>query len=91
MNAIGIFFKIIGYTIWFGAGIWGFFLCLAIISKVAGYGGIVVALVLGPVTFTAAPFYAGFVWDDWFPLILNYGGSIAGITLIGIGDAISKE
>ena len=91
MNAIGGFFKTIGYIVWFGTGIWGFFLCLAIISKVAGFWGIVAALFLGPITFVAAPLYAGFAWDNWFPLVLNYGGGIAAMIIIGIGSAMSKE
>jgi hypothetical protein len=69
----------------------GFVLCLGIISKAAGFWGLVAALFLGPITFVAAPLYAGFAWDNWFPLVLNYGGGIAAAVLLGIGSALSND
>lgn len=87
---IGGIFKVIGMTIWVGTGLWGFFLCLAIISKAAGFWGIVAAIFLGPITFIAAPLYAGFAWDNWFPLVLNYGGAAVSFIVIALGGAMSK-
>lgn len=89
MNMLGGIFKFAGWIIGVGCGLLGFFLSLGIISKVAGFWGIVAALILGPVTFVAAPLYAGFSWGDWFPFLLNYGGGIAAFILISIGTAIS--
>jgi len=43
-------------------------------------------LILGPVTFVAAPLYAGSAWGDWFPFVLNYGGGIVAAILIDISD-----
>ena len=91
MVGLGNFFKVVGWIVFAVAGLWGFFLCLAIISKAAGFWGIVAALFLGPVTFVAAPFYAGFAWGDWFPLVLTYGGGIVATVLIGIGSAMRGE
>jgi hypothetical protein len=91
MNAIGGFLKIMGYLVFAISGIWGFVLCLGIISKAAGFWGLVAALFLGPITFVAAPLYAGFAWDNWFPLVLNYGGGIAAAVLLGIGSALSND
>ena len=91
MSGIGSLFKVAGYIVFAIAGIWGFFLCIGIISDAAGFWGIVAALFLGPVTFVAAPLYAGFSNGDWFPLILNYGGGISAMILIGIGSAISGD
>ena len=91
MNAIGSLFKGAGMVTWVVSGIWGFFLCIGIISDAAGFWGIVGALFLGPITFVAAPLYAGFQHGNWFPLILNYGGSLVAMTLIFIGSLISKD
>jgi len=91
MNTIGSLFQVAGYIVFAIAGIWGFFLCIGLISDAAGFWGIVAALFLGPVTFVAAPVYAGFSLGDWFPLILNYGGGISAAVLIGIGSAISDD
>lgn len=91
MTALGNLIKVAGYIVFAVTGIWGFFLCLAIISKAAGFWGIVASLILGPVTFVAAPLYAGFAWDNWFPLVLNYGGGIAAMILIGIGSALGGD
>jgi hypothetical protein len=91
MNAIGSLLKGAGMVVWFVAGLWGFFLCLGIISHAAGFWGIVGGLFLAPITFVAAPLYAGFEHGDWFPLILNYGGSVVAMVLMGIGGAMSND
>lgn len=91
MAGLGKLIKALGWTVFAVTGVWGFFLCLAIISKAAGFWGIVAALFLGPVTFVAAPLYAGFAWGNWFPLLLNYGGGIAAMMLVAIGSALDKD
>jgi hypothetical protein len=91
MKAFGRLLKGVGTLVWIVAGAWGFFLCLGIIAHAAGFWGIVAALFLGPVTFLAAPLYAGFEHGDWFPLILNYGGSLVGLVLMAIGGALSDD
>lgn len=91
MASLGELIKILGYIVWVGTGIWGFFLCIGIISNAAGFWGIVAALFLGPITFFAAPLHSGFALGDWFPLILNYGGSICAFILIAIGGAFAGD
>ena len=91
MVARGNLLTVVGWIVLIVSGLWGFSLCLAIIVKVAGFWGLVAALFLSPVTFAAAPLYAGFAWGDWFPLVLNYGGGIAALILIGIGEAMSGK
>ena len=91
MNATGSALKLFGMTVWSITGIWGFFLCLGIISDQLGFWGIAAALFLGPITFLAAPFYAGFEHGNWFPLILNYGGGVIAITLMAIGSLIARD
>ena len=91
MFALGNLLTVLGWIVFIVSGFWGFSLCLAIIVKVAGFWGLVAALFLIPVTFAAAPLYSGFAWGDWFPFVLNYGGSIAALILIGIGGAMSGK
>jgi len=91
MNALGGLFKVVGWIVFAVSGLWGFFLCLGIISQVAGFWGIVACLILGPITFVAAPLYVGFAWGNWFPLVLNYGGGLVATVLIGIGSTLSRE
>ena len=80
MSGIRKFFTGLGMAVYIIAGIIGFILCLSIITKAAGFWGLVAAFFLAPVTFLAAPFYAGFAWHNWWPLALNYGAVvIAGI------------
>ena len=91
MKALGANIIIASYIICFVTGLWGFFLCMGIISKVAGFWGIVLSLLLYPITFVAAPLYEGFACDNWFPLLVNYGGGIGALVLCGIGRAIGGE
>ena len=91
MLALGGLLIVLGWIVFIVSGFWGFFLCLAVVSKVTGFWGLVAALFLIPVTFAAAPLYAGFAWGDWFPFVMSYGGSIAAFILIGIGGAMSGK
>ena len=91
MNAIGSLLKGTGFLVWAVAGIWGFFLCIGIIAHAAGFWGIVAAIFLGPITYIAAPLYAGFAHGDWFPLILNYGGGLLAMVLVAVGGAMSND
>lgn len=91
MRFFGNLFKYSGIIVFAITGIWGYFLCLSIITKVAGFWGLVISLCLTPITFLAAPLYAGFAWSNWFPLILNYGGGITAAILFGVGSAINKD
>jgi hypothetical protein len=88
MSALGNLIRVAGYMVFIVCGLWGFFLCLGIISKIYGSWGIVAALCLTPVTFVGTPLYAGFKWGNWFPLFLNYGGGITAIVLTSIGNTI---
>jgi hypothetical protein len=89
--ALGKLFKALGYAVFGITGLWGLFLCLAIVDKVAGFWGIVVGLFIAPVTFLAAPFYAGFHYGNWFPLVLNYGGAFVSGGLMLVGKALARE
>lgn len=91
MTVLGKLITVVGWAVFAIAGLWGFFLCFAIISKVVGFWGLVASLILGPVTFFAAPLYAGFVWGNWFPLAIDYGGCLIGAIFVGIGSVIPDD
>ena len=91
MAAFGRLLKLVGYAVFAISGAWGFFACLFIVNKAAGFWGLVVALLITPVTFLAAPLYAGFAWRDWFPLILIYGGGICAVLLRRLGTALDAD
>ncbi|MHB1937127.1 MAG: hypothetical protein ACYCOR_11145 [Acidobacteriaceae bacterium] len=91
MGVLGSFLKAIGYFVFIVGGLWGAVLCLAIIDKVAGFLGVLASLILIPITFVAAPWYAGFAWHNWFPLILVYGSCFGSSVLIVAGQALRGE
>ena len=90
MRAVGNSLRGTGWAAFAVVTLWGLFLCIGIIAKAAGSWGIVAALLLAPITFLAAPLYSGLVLDDWFPLILNYGGGLVSMVLVGIGDTMRE-
>jgi hypothetical protein len=91
IRVLGNIFEFSAFGVFAIAGIWGYFLCLWIITTATGFWGLVASLFLTPITFFAAPFYAGFAWGNWFPLSLEYGGGITAAILFGIGKAIRRE
>jgi len=90
-SGLGGLVKVAGYIAWVVFGIWGFLLDLAIVNQAAGFWGVVVGFFLFPVTFVAAPWYAGVAWGNWFPLLICYGGGIAATILVAVGSAIAGD
>jgi len=82
MNAFGKFAKAAGVALLGASVLWGFVLCLGVISKGAGFFGILAGLFLSPVTFLGVPLYAGFACNEWLPFVLNYGASFLVAVLI---------
>lgn len=91
MKAIGSLLKGAGGVVFAITGLWGLLLCIAVVKQVAGFFGTVAALFLFPITFVAAPFYAGFALGDWFPFAVNYGGAAAAMALLGVGHALNSD
>lgn len=91
MAALGKVIQGAGVLVFAVTGLWGFFLCLAIINEAAGFWGIVVGLFIAPVTFLAAPLWAGFTYGNWFPLVLEYGGGLCGGLLVALGGALAGD
>jgi hypothetical protein len=83
--------KALGIIAAFVLGLWAFVLELTIVNTVVGFWGVVVAFVIAPVTSAAAPWYAGVAWGNWFPLVIGYGGPMAGVLLYGLGSLIAGE
>lgn len=88
---IGGAFKVMAYIFFVLFGIWAFILELAIVNAVAGFIGVVIAFALAPVTFAAAPWYAGVAWGNWMPLIIGYGGTIVGGIFYWLGETIAGD
>ncbi len=74
-----------------GFGVWALLLNVAIVNEAAGFWGVVVGFVLLPVTFLAAPWYAGVATGNWVPLMVCYGGGIAAWGLFVAGSAIASD
>lgn len=53
-------------------GAWGFFLSLKVLYSVAGIIGVIVGILVTPVSFVIAPLYAGFAEGYWLPAIVSY-------------------
>lgn len=88
---MGVLFKIVGYVVFWIAGLWGFFLSLGIVVDHLGFLGGAIAFFLAPFTLVFAPWYEAIANSNWFPLILVYGGGICAAILIGVGTAIDGE
>lgn len=88
---MGIIFKIPAFIIYGISGLWGFFICLEIVVDNLGFIGGLIAFMLAPVTLTFAPWYEAIAHENWFPLMLIYGGGISATILIYIGITIDGE
>ena len=90
MDAFGRVLKGAGALVLIIIGIWGLVLSLDIITDVIGFWGMVAAVLLAPITFFAVPLYAGIEMGIWFPVLLNYGGSLLAVILMGVGNALDR-
>ena len=88
---MGSIFKVPGMIVWFVGGLWGLLVCLGIVKAKLGFIGVLIGLLVFPVLVYLAPWYAALADDNWFPVSLVYGTSIAGWVLIGIGVAIDGD
>ncbi len=88
---MGTIFKVPAVVIYIVAGLWGFFVSLGIVTDALGFIGGVIAFALFPVALAFAPWYAALAHENWFPLLLVYGGGIVASVLYAIGAAIDKD
>ncbi|MBE0593367.1 MAG: hypothetical protein IH616_13305 [Gemmatimonadales bacterium] len=61
------------------------------LPEAAGLWGVVVAVVLAPITIAATPLYAILAWGEWIPMVLNYGGGVASALLLYLGAALGGK
>ncbi len=85
---MGNLFKAPAAIIYLVGGLWGLFVCLAIVEHVGGWVLAGIAFFLAPIVLYFAPFYAGFVEHDWFPTLLVYGTTVLAGVLYTIGDVV---
>ena len=80
-----------GAVLFVVTGIWGLVLSLDIITDVIGFWGMLVAIILAPITFFVVPLYAGIALGIWFPVLLNYGGGLLAILLMAVGSRLDRD
>lgn len=80
----------LGVLIYIATGLVGSVYDLAVVNAVWGFGGIVLGIIVIPITFLAAPFYALFEWGSWALILLEGGGLFLALTLTAIGDALES-
>lgn len=91
MNMLGGILKASALVVVAGSGLWSLFLCLKIFPPVAGSVTMLIGLLLGPMAVDAASLYAATSYGEWLPLCINYGGSLLGVALLGIGHTLSTR
>jgi hypothetical protein len=87
----GGIFRVLGGIALLIFGLWGLIIELAIVNQAAGFWGVVIGIVILPVTFVAAPWYALVAWGNWFPLEIVYGGGILTAVLLGLGSVVAGD
>ena len=91
MNTFGEGLKALALVIVAGSGLWSLFLCLKVFPSVDSSAPMLIGLLFEPMAFDAASLYAGISYGEWLPLYINYGGSLLGVALLGIGHALSTR
>jgi hypothetical protein len=62
-----------------------------VVYEIAGGGGVVLALLLFPLTFVYLPFYTLVVQGSWNLLLLNYGSIAMSWLLLSLQDRLEKK
>jgi hypothetical protein len=81
---IGSALRYVAYTLYGLLGLVGFIMCCGIVAKAWGLLATFAAVFFCPVTFLAVPLYAGFAQGNWWPLIVNYGGTVVCALIYGV-------
>lgn len=88
---MGIIFKVPAFILYAVAGLWGGFVCLALVFDNLGFILGVLSLFVAPLTLAIVPWYEGFAHENWFPIILVYGSGFSALILFSIGSAIDGD
>jgi len=83
-------FRVPAMVVYFAGGLLGLLVCLRIISTELGFLGMVIALVLFPISLYAAPWYAVLVHGNWAPMAIVYGSGITAAVLYAIGSIFER-
>jgi hypothetical protein len=63
---------------------------LALVGYLTGFWGVVMAMLLAPITLVVAPWVAVVKWGTWIPLVITYGGAILGAVLYALRPTSSE-
>lgn len=91
MKYIGVGFIVCAWLVYAACGILGFLVSCKIIAIEWGLCGLTLAFVIAPITFAAAPWYAALAHDNWYPVLLCYGGLVPFFVLFGIGTLLTRD
>ena len=69
---------LISVLIYIISGIWGLFICFAVVKNVFGPIIAFIGLIFFPFILSLAPWYAALANHDFYPLLIVYGGIILG-------------
>jgi hypothetical protein len=83
MRGLGIIITIAGVLL-------GLALSISVAYEIAGGWGVVVGILIFPVTFAYLPLYALFFYGSWNLLLINYGSVAMGWILLSIAENMEK-
>lgn len=91
MVKLGRMVSLLGVVMLVGAFIVGTGLCVAMLNDVSGPAAALLAVLLTPLTFALAPWYAALELGNWLPALLSYGTSVVAIPMILAGKAMAGD
>ncbi|WP_448576206.1 hypothetical protein [Thermomicrobium sp.] len=80
--------EMVGGILLFAWLVASFVLDLYAIYLTFGGFGVLLGIVLAPIVFVIAPWYAGVAHGFWWPLIVEYGGLIVFGLVFGLGEKL---
>jgi hypothetical protein len=84
MRGLGIIISIAGALL-------GLALSISVAYEIAGGWGLVLGILIFPLTFAYFPLYALFFYGSWNLLLINYGSVAAGWILLSIAEKMEKR
>ena len=77
--------------LYFGVGLWGFFLTLNYLSDRIGWFFTFLSLLLSPFVYGLAPLYAGVVDGYWTPALVSYTPVALYMLIAAVGGMFSSR
>lgn len=71
-------------------GVWGFILSMQVLYDLGGIFTVVVGLVIAPVSYLLAPFYAGLANGYWLPAVVSFAPVVVIILLSTVVAVLNK-